>query len=415
LAVACLSSCGKGNGASAFLPNHHLCRLHAINHRDNGRSSSGSLRSHSIQSSHSSHDDHDKHKQRNHRGSRRRSNNSSSQDDDRPHQRKNQRSRELQPAMSGSTTSRPNKHQFTKKLMMPQLKPFPEFRSDARQRAAFTSINPNPHNDLGDLFVRPYTPPSASTTTITAGRELTPETGASIPVVYTNEARTLIDWLGDNLPSGDYHTPALLGFDTESVHDPSVFQNTRFQGPATIQLATTKSSIVLQLVDSIDSRRNRRPSQSCASIIHTLLADPTIIKAGVELDRDIVELYQAWNRGTSHPYFSHAKSRLNLENHIQLPNWTQKPGLKTLCRHVVGVELLKSPQKKNQWISYSNWSQVPLMKSQLYYAGRDAWAGAAICEALLGAQDGGSGSQDVASIAEHLRETEQSLQAMVAF
>lgn len=130
-----------------------------------------------------------------------------------------------------------------------------------------------------------------------------------------------------------------------------------------MQLATPKSSLVIHL-----ARPDGRFSGSCGPLLEALLSDETVVKAGVSVDQDMLELRQKWPR-------LEARSRLDLGGIGA--SGSQRLGLKKLTDSILGIELPKSRR-----LAASDWSQVPLTQAQLAYSARDAWAGAAIISAL---------------------------------
>lgn len=140
-----------------------------------------------------------------------------------------------------------------------------------------------------------------------------------------------------------------------------------FVGPAVVQLATLDACLVVHLASP-----NGRPSSTCGPPLEAVLRDETIVKAGVSLDQDILELRQKWSR-------LEARSRLDLGGIGA--SGSQRLGLKQLTSSILGVDLPKTRR-----LTMSNWSQVPLTSAQLAYSARDAWAGAAII-AELAARD----------------------------
>lgn len=192
--------------------------------------------------------------------------------------------------------------------------------------------------------------------------------GEAIPVTYTNSPRGVSDWLAANIPLGD----ATIGFDVESVpNTPWIKGKASFVGPATVQLATPESVLVVHLL-----RLNGRPSISCVPVLEAVLADASIVKAGTGIDQDMIELYRYWGSLT-------CRSRLDLGG-IGISNvHCGSIGLKKLTKAILGVDLIKSKK-----ISCSNWSQVPLSEPQLNYCARDAWAGAAIMGTLANLDPG---------------------------
>lgn len=182
--------------------------------------------------------------------------------------------------------------------------------------------------------------------------------GFPVPVVYTNSPETISKWLSDNIPS----EPSVLGFDVESIPH-ALLRHVDFEGPATVQLATSESCLVIHLL-----RKTGRPSVASAPILEAVLADENIIKAGVGIDEDMMELYQTWGR-------LEARSRLNLGG---IGGGNDMKGLKRLSKAILQVDLPKSKK-----LATSNWSNLPLSAPQLAYSARDAWAGAAIVEELM--------------------------------
>jgi hypothetical protein len=140
-----------------------------------------------------------------------------------------------------------------------------------------------------------------------------------------------------------------------------------FVGPAVVQLATLDACLVVHLASA-----NGRPSGSCGPPLEAVLRDETIVKAGVSLDQDMLELRQKWTR-------MEARSRLDLGG--VGASGSQRLGLKQLTSSILGVDLPKTRR-----LTMSNWSQVPLTSAQLAYSAWDAWAGAAIV-AELAARD----------------------------
>lgn len=185
--------------------------------------------------------------------------------------------------------------------------------------------------------------------------------GFPIPVVYTNSPQAISNWLSDNVPSSE--EPCILGFDVESVPPVPWLRHVQFEGPATVQLATPESCLVIHLL-----RKTGRPSVASVPILEAVLADENIIKAGVGIDHDMMELYQQWGR-------LEAKSRLNLGT---IGGGDDIKGLKRLSKAILEVNL---PKTKS--LAVSNWSKCPLSAQQLAYSARDAWAGAAIVKELM--------------------------------
>jgi ribonuclease D len=134
-----------------------------------------------------------------------------------------------------------------------------------------------------------------------------------------------------------------------------------FEGPAVVQISTCKGAIVVHLVDVLDCDK----SKETIPMLKSLLADQTIVKAGVGIDQDMIELYRDWgNEGE-------IRSRFDIGGIGGEVGRTSS--LKDLAKAFLGVDLPKSKR-----LSRSNWSRLPLSEKQIAYCARDAWAAAAI-------------------------------------
>ena len=136
-----------------------------------------------------------------------------------------------------------------------------------------------------------------------------------------------------------------------------------------MQLATPDSSLVIHLASL-----SGKPSLTCKGLLGAVLRDENIIKVGCSIDQDMLELRTKFRNNLE------ARGRLDLNN-LRTPSTSSSPGLKRLCRTILGVALPKSRR-----IATSDWSRVPLSPTQLAYSARDAWAGAAVA-AVLEARD----------------------------
>jgi len=181
------------------------------------------------------------------------------------------------------------------------------------------------------------------------------EIAGSLPVVYTNSPNTIAKWFSDNVPV--YST---LGFDVESNQP----QNPN-PGPVAIQFATPDACLVVHLL-----RQSGHPSRACLPILESILMDDRIIKAGVGIDKDLMELRRKWG-------LVEAKSRFELGG-IGVDGFDGKPvGLKRLSKSILSVDL-----PKNNVLACSNWNRMPLTRQQISYSARDAWSSAAIVKEL---------------------------------
>mmetsp|Transcript_17619 Transcript_17619/g.43346 ORF Transcript_17619/g.43346 Transcript_17619/m.43346 type:complete len:348 (-) Transcript_17619:186-1229(-) len=186
----------------------------------------------------------------------------------------------------------------------------------------------------------------------------------SIPVVYTNDPQSISQWLSEHFPHGQI---GIVGFDTESL--PTYYRRCRkktpFENTATVQLATSSSCLVVHLVR--DEFGN--PSSECAELLQRIISDPQYIKAGCAIDEDLMDLHSLWG-GLD------ANSRLDLGTTMGCDH-SNRVGLRALAARTLGVDLPKSKR-----VTLSDWTRVPLTKSQIIYSARDAWAGAAIAQQL---------------------------------
>eukprot|EP00550_Attheya_septentrionalis_P000603 CAMPEP_0198283570 /NCGR_PEP_ID=MMETSP1449-20131203/3143_1 /TAXON_ID=420275 /ORGANISM="Attheya septentrionalis, Strain CCMP2084" /LENGTH=326 /DNA_ID=CAMNT_0043980239 /DNA_START=128 /DNA_END=1105 /DNA_ORIENTATION=- len=206
-----------------------------------------------------------------------------------------------------------------------------------------------------------------------------PHVCGTLDVVYTNDAKTIDQWLADHLSNTSGST--VLGFDVESVPVAPWIKGVKFEGPATIQLSTPDACLVAHLTRPFGKRR----STACRPM-EALLSDETIIKAGVGIDEDMLELYR-WNKRLV------AKSRFDVGGVGSSTPSKNTRGLKSLVTAVLGVELEKSKK-----VARSDWSKVPLTNKQVAYGARDAWAGAAILFDLAERDPNAFGSDAILSL-----------------
>jgi ribonuclease D len=158
-------------------------------------------------------------------------------------------------------------------------------------------------------------------------------------------------------------------------------------GPATVQLSTVESSIVVHL-----AKQNGKSSLACTPMLEAILHDSSIVKAGCQIDDDLLEL-----RNLRIPNLE-ATNRLDL---CGLGRHQKVPGLKRLTASILGLDL-----PKHKRLSASDWSQVPLTEKQIVYAARDAWAAAAIMDHLASVDESVFGPR---ALAERLQSFELSL------
>jgi hypothetical protein len=140
-------------------------------------------------------------------------------------------------------------------------------------------------------------------------------------------------------------------------------------GPATVQISVVDACLILQIANE-----DVGPLPDTMPFLQEFLADSTILKAGVGLDQDMLELYR-WEQTSM--IFENAHSRLDIGGIGGSKNNGNSASLKTVAQLVLGVTLQKSKK-----ISMSNWAKAPLSDDQISYAARDAWASAAVLSEL---------------------------------
>ena len=201
----------------------------------------------------------------------------------------------------------------------------------------------------GDLFSIDFVCPPIDESGNSAG---------PFPSMYTNDPSTVNSWIERHVYSND--DCYFVGFDTESVPNaPWMADRGLSPGPATIQLSTTKSSIIIHL-----SHCHEIPAS-----LTDLMYNNEIVKVGVGIDEDMLDLYRIFGE------FLEGRCRFDLAGIGSKDG--QMSGLKTLLSDIVGVNLSK-PRR----ITRSNWSSLPLSEKQLFYGARDAWAAVVVMEKL---------------------------------
>jgi hypothetical protein len=196
------------------------------------------------------------------------------------------------------------------------------------------------------------------------------EGGADLSVIVTNSPDTIETWLADHCSSTNGH---ILGFDTESIAKAMWFPERAKlpDGPATVQLSTVDSCLIVHVSHCGDG------SARCApGVLQALLADEMIVKAGVGIDDDAIEIYR-WglDSNTSQPPWT-LQSRFDLGGTAG-GTINRRAGLRKVAEVVAGVDL-----PKNKRVTMSNWGCQVLSPVQVAYAARDAWSAAAALHEL---------------------------------
>lgn len=230
-----------------------------------------------------------------------------------------------------------------------------------------------------------------------------------LPVLTTKDPSIIERWLEDNVNS-DGNDYTVLGFDQESIAKPPWMPEriSLPDGPATIQLSTPTSCIIIQL-----SRCGDGSALYAPEILRRVINDPKIIKVGVGIDDDALELYR-WSKksfesapGKSADERQQQSSQLwemtsRFDIGCVLPN-NKRSGIRELGEKILGAEIIKSKvcfpaiaflraeanmhnlsfsHALSKKLSMSNWGSRHLTLEQISYAARDAWVAAAVVERL---------------------------------
>lgn len=182
-----------------------------------------------------------------------------------------------------------------------------------------------------------------------------------IPVLYTNDPEAVTEWIDQNI----CNRPMVVGWDTESSPNLPWRRNTKYIGPSTVQLSTVDATMVLEIANEIEGGH---PDSLLP--LKGILADASILKAGVGIDDDMLELHR-WDDDVAEEVFG----RFDIGGIGSSKG--RSASLKTLAKVILGLELPKSKK-----IAMSNWAKAPLSKTQIQYAARDAWVAAAVMDEL---------------------------------
>ena len=199
-----------------------------------------------------------------------------------------------------------------------------------------------------------------------------------LPVLTTRDPRIIERWLNDHVSADGY---SILGYDQESIAKPpwKPERASLPDGPATMQLSTPSSCIIIQLSRCGDGSVLHAPD-----ILRKVINNPKIMKVGVGLDDDALELYR-WSKESYDTPQQQGDDKLwSMKSRFDLGcilpynnNPGRRLGLRALALQVLGVEVLKSKK-----MSMSNWGKRHLDMGQIAYAARDAWVSAAIVDLL---------------------------------
>jgi hypothetical protein len=210
---------------------------------------------------------------------------------------------------------------------------------------------------------------------------------APLPVVYTNDLGSAEEWASSHLGKASPKNPLLLGWDMESTpYLPWLehkYNADSYFGPAVLQLSTPQSALVFPIAQDGVGPLHKG---GLPSFLHDVLEDPNIVPVGVGIDDDLVELYRwclengeecvapSW-AARSQPVLT----RFDMGGiGITEANAGRTVGLARLVAGILEVILPKTKK-----LARTHWSRPGLLsRSEVSYAARDAWAGAAILERL---------------------------------
>ncbi len=165
-----------------------------------------------------------------------------------------------------------------------------------------------------------------------------------LPLIsYTGEIK-----LCDNNEQAEIYAAKILkekivGFDTETK---PTFKKGEYYLPSLLQLASSDTVYLFQIKKC-----------SLSPTLIKILSNPSIIKAGVAINRDIQELKKIRS--------------FNEKGFIELADIARNAGVQNLgLRSLTAIFLDHKISKKEQ---VSNWSKNELTQSQKKYAATDAW------------------------------------------
>lgn len=220
----------------------------------------------------------------------------------------------------------------------------------------------------------------------------------SILVLYTNDPGAARRWIEEHLlaassASVSEEATQILGWDMESAPDlpwrRDKANKRLYYGPATVQLSVVDAAMVLQIAQD-----GCGPLVDTLPVLRDVLADTSLLKVGVSIDQDLIELYR-WcdkhascddiNIGDSGTYRALAEifnpeqamtARFDLGG-MGANHQGRTTGLGRLAATVLKVDLPKSKR-----LARSPWATAPLNNDQIEYAARDAWAAVAVLHSL---------------------------------
>mmetsp|Transcript_18082 Transcript_18082/g.30399 ORF Transcript_18082/g.30399 Transcript_18082/m.30399 type:complete len:395 (+) Transcript_18082:184-1368(+) len=183
-------------------------------------------------------------------------------------------------------------------------------------------------------------------------------------VTYTNDGSVIGDWLDRHVPNTCGSN--VLGFDTETR--PSFQKGQGANATSTLQLSTPDSCLVAHLTH-FEKSSGPRSNSTWQPALLEVLANPSVLKVGVGLDQDAIELWKSWG--------VECYGRFELTG-VGAPSQGKGLSLSRLAEAILDIALPKS-----KTITMSNWDNAPLDIAQVEYAALDAWVGRMIYDELV--------------------------------
>ena len=227
-----------------------------------------------------------------------------------------------------------------------------------------------------------------------------PNTFGAMQVTYTTEAKCMEDWIAAHCVGA-----TCVGFDTES---PAVVPGRKADfATCVLQLAVGDEVLVAQ--GSLDA---------APPAVADLLGDANVVKVGVSIDDDAIELYRDSGLAVRGRFDLGGVGAVSAQRRVGL---AQRPcgrddfrrtivalvGLATLAKTVLGLEEFWKSKK----LAMSNWTRRPLSEKQVLYAARDAWVGAAVF-AKLALEPDVAGELDLPELEDRARRRREAKRAL---
>jgi ribonuclease D len=141
----------------------------------------------------------------------------------------------------------------------------------------------------------------------------------------------------------DIRREHVVGFDTEAR---PTFRKGQSHPPALVQIATSRAVYLFQL-SLLD----------CSHALAEVLSNTKLVKAGVALDRDLIDLRKL---------FPFEPANVVDLGHVAKRAGIQQTGVRNLAGMFLGGRITKAVQT-------SNWARPHLSEKQIRYAATDAW------------------------------------------